>query len=144
MKRKDFLTRMLSGGSILLVSPVVLSSCGEDDNIPDENGSENGNGNGQNTIDLTDSAYASLGTVGGFAYKNNIIIVRISDSQYVALSKICTHQGCTVAYHPSDNQIQCPCHGSSFTTGGSVINGPAASPLKAYSVTKSGNTLTIV
>jgi cytochrome b6-f complex iron-sulfur subunit len=140
MERKDFLSKFIVGGSILFTAPVILSSCGDDDDDITDGGN---NGGGENTVDLSSSAYADLGTVGGFAYKGDIIIIRTGDSQYVALTKICTHQGCTVAYNPADTQIQCPCHGSAFTTGGAVVNGPATSALKKYTVTKNGDILTI-
>lgn len=117
---------MLAGGSILLVAPMVLHSCSDDDDVTD--GGDGGNGD-EITIDLSSSAYADLGTVGGYAYKDNIMVIRTSNTQYVALSKICTHQGCTVAFNSTDNQVQCPCHGSAFTTGGTVVNGPATTPL---------------
>jgi cytochrome b6-f complex iron-sulfur subunit len=139
MERKDFLSKVLVGGSILFTAPIVLSSCGDDD----DDITEGGNNGGENTVDLSSSTYADLGTVGGFAYKGDIIIIRTGDSQYVALTKVCTHQGCTVAYNPGQTQIQCPCHGSAFTTGGAVVNGPATSALKKYTVTKSGDILTI-
>ena len=142
MERKDFLSKVLVGGSVLFTVPVVFSACGSDDDVTD--GSNNGgNNNGENTVDLTNSAYSELGTVGGFAYKGDIIIIHSAADQYIALSKICTHEACTVAYNASASQIQCPCHQSAFTTGGAVINGPATSALKKYTVTKSGNILTI-
>ena len=143
MERKDFLSKVLVGGSILFTAPVVLSSCGGDDDDITEGGNNGGNNNGETKVDLSSSAYSDLGVVGGFAYSGNIIIIHSSTDQYIALSKICTHEACTVAYNPSAGQIQCPCHGSAFTTGGAVVNGPAPTALKTYSVTKSGNILTI-
>ncbi|MBK6284285.1 MAG: Rieske (2Fe-2S) protein [Draconibacterium sp.] len=95
------------------------------------------------TVDLTDSAFAALNTVGGYAYKGDIIIIRSTDSVYVALSKVCTHQGCTVTYNSGNNNLPCPCHGSLYTINGTVVNGPAPDPLKRYDVKKNGNILTI-
>jgi cytochrome b6-f complex iron-sulfur subunit len=61
----------------------------------------------------------------------------------VALSSICTHQGCTIGYSPSANNFPCPCHGSVFSTSGSVLNGPAPTAVKSYPVSQTGNILTI-
>ncbi|MFE2424409.1 Rieske (2Fe-2S) protein [Streptomyces hokutonensis] len=41
----------------------------------------------------------------------------------------CTHQGCRVS-EVSNGTIACPCHGSIFDiTDGSVLSGPATTPL---------------
>jgi len=143
MKRKEFIKKFAVGGSILFAAPAVLNSCSDDgDSSDDDNG--NGGGNpGEIKIDLTDSAYDDLGSVGGYAYKNNIIIFRTSESGYGALSKLCTHSQCTVTYNHSNNELPCPCHGSTFTTNGSVTGGPANSNLKKYTVKKEGDILTI-
>ncbi len=137
MKRKEFLTRIGIGGSVLFISPIFFSSCGSDSDdglMPVPNGT---------TIDLSSSQYEDLNVVGGFVYVQNIIVIRTGDTQYTALSKICTHQQCTVDYNASTNQLPCPCHGSVFSIGGTVLEGPANSALKKFSVVKDGNMLTI-
>lgn len=45
-----------------------------------------------------------------------------------AISSICTHLGCVVA-HTEGEGFACPCHGSRFSTDGSVIGGPAPAAL---------------
>jgi glycine/D-amino acid oxidase-like deaminating enzyme len=42
----------------------------------------------------------------------------------------CTHQGCVLRQDDALGTWDCPCHGSRFDTDGSVIQGPANSPLK--------------
>lgn len=69
-----------------------------------------------------------------------IIIAQPESGSVVAFSAVCTHQACTVA--PSGDILKCPCHGSAFKPAdGSVINGPAAQPLKAVSVSVSGDSV---
>ena len=47
-----------------------------------------------------------------------------------ALSPKCTHMGCLVAYNGAERSWDCPCHGSRFAADGSVIHGPATTPLE--------------
>ncbi|MCM1983782.1 cytochrome b6-f complex iron-sulfur subunit [Lyngbya confervoides] len=42
----------------------------------------------------------------------------------------CTHLGCTFPWNPTDQQFQCPCHGSLYDSRGQVVRGPAPLPLK--------------
>ena len=45
-----------------------------------------------------------------------------------AISSTCTHLGCVVAHNEGEG-FACPCHGSRFSTDGSVIGGPAPAAL---------------
>jgi len=139
MERRRFFRNFAVGGSLLLTAPVLFNAC-SDDSTEDDN---NNNNNSGNTVDLSDPAYANLKTVGGYAYKGDIIVIRSTDTVYIALSKVCTHSSCTVTYNSSTSELPCPCHGSKFTKEGAVVNGPATSPLKKYNVTQNGNILTI-
>jgi cytochrome b6-f complex iron-sulfur subunit len=54
-----------------------------------------------------------------------------------ALDAICTHLGCIVGAGEGGQGFACPCHGSRFTTGGSVENGPATQPLRHLALSRS-------
>ena len=62
-----------------------------------------------------------------------ILLRRVSDSEFVALSTKCTHRGCQV--ESAGNQLTCPCHGSVFSLSGDRLQGPAERPLSRYTVT---------
>jgi Rieske Fe-S protein len=62
-----------------------------------------------------------------------IAVTRESESVVVAVSRVCTHQGCTVNLPMSPGAtLDCPCHGSRFLTSGQVVNGPAARALSTF------------
>ena len=98
-------------------------------------------------IDLTDAANRPLTSAGGAMLVDmagdTIMVVRISDSQVVAVSAICTHAGCSMDYAAGQGVLDCPCHGSQFATDGSVLRGPAVRPLRVYRVTMANNVITV-
>lgn len=47
-----------------------------------------------------------------------------------AVSAVCTHLGCLVAFSNAERTWECPCHGSWFGIGGEVLQGPALHPLE--------------
>ncbi len=144
MNRKEFFSKALIGGGLIFLAPALLNSCGKSEDIDPSSGGNNGGGNNTGTtIDLTSNDFSTLKNVGGYAYSGDIIIIRTGASTYIALSKICTHQNCTVAYNNASTKIECACHGSMFATTGAVLQGPATAALKTYNVTLSGNSLKI-
>lgn len=53
-----------------------------------------------------------------------------------AISRKCTHLGCTVQFREQKRLFECPCHSSRFSDRGIVINGPAKRNLPLYKVEK--------
>jgi cytochrome b6-f complex iron-sulfur subunit len=95
------------------------------------------------SLDLTQAANAALNNVGGSVYSQGVIVVKNTATTFVAVAQACTHEGCTVAYNGIASDFVCPCHGGTYSLTGSVISGPPPSPLKSYTVTQSGNILTV-
>lgn len=60
-------------------------------------------------------------------------ISRDLNGVYREVSARCTHLGCIVGWNQAEQTWDCPCHGSRFAPDGTVIEGPAVSPLKPES-----------
>lgn len=59
---------------------------------------------------------------------------RLDDGGFLALSRKCTHLGCTVPWVGEEDRFICPCHASSFDIRGEVLSPPAPRPLDLYPV----------
>lgn len=60
----------------------------------------------------------------------DLAVYRREDGSLITLSPICTHQACTVEWSGGEGKTwNCPCHGSSFSAEGKVLNGPAEKDL---------------
>lgn len=111
----------------------VLGACGGDDGPPAAEESPAGDG----------AAIASTSdvAVGGATIlaDHEVVLSQPSEGGFRAFSTTCTHQGCPVD-KVADGRILCPCHGSAFSvTDGSVVNGPATSPLEEVPVNVDGD-----
>jgi Rieske Fe-S protein len=62
-----------------------------------------------------------------------IIIARINNNQFAAVSLKCPHRNVEVEYRAGQQQFQCASIGhSKFNTDGSFVSGPAKKPLKKF------------
>jgi Rieske Fe-S protein len=85
---------------------------------------------------------ASATLVGGLV--TPLAVTRLSEAEAVTVSRICTHQGCTVALPGAPGAtLDCPCHGSRFRTNGQVVNGPAARALGQFPTKIVGNEVVV-
>lgn len=130
----------LAQGAILAAAAALAACGGGGDSVT---GPPSGGGSG--TIKISD--YPALANVGGVALVNisgyPVAVVRTDTSTYVALSRICPHQGSIV--NPTSNGFLCPNHGAQFTKTGQWVGGQRTSSLYSYptSYDATAGTLTI-
>ena len=58
-----------------------------------------------------------------------IAVYRDYDNTLRAFSAVCPHLGCIVNWNADEKSFDCPCHGSRFSTDGTVTNGPSKTDL---------------
>lgn len=63
----------------------------------------------------------------------------LKDGGFLALSRRCTHLGCTVPWDSEKEQFACPCHASVFDIRGNVIQSPAPRALDRFAVSIENN-----
>ena len=139
--------RSIMKAAALVVVPVAgvgaVAACSSNSSSSSSNGSSGsaGSSGGNGSVSVPSS---SVPVGGGYVDKNNLVVVTQPQAGvYKAFTAVCPHQGCTVA-NVSNNQIQCPCHGSIFSAkDGTVINGPATTALSPMTATVSGANVTV-
>jgi glycine/D-amino acid oxidase-like deaminating enzyme/nitrite reductase/ring-hydroxylating ferredoxin subunit len=60
----------------------------------------------------------------------HIARARSTDGTLHELDAVCTHLGCIVRFDRHEQTWNCPCHGSRFALDGTVLDGPASTPLR--------------
>ena len=126
--RREFL-EYCTGGVLALVAPGLLKGCAA--GIP----ILRGRFDGIRVVIPRTALTAVTQTVFRVQAANlpiSLILRRLPDGEYLALSTVCTHSGCEV--RPLPSSFQCPCHGSEYDLEGRVTVGPAREPLQRYAV----------
>ncbi len=62
-----------------------------------------------------------------------VYVRQVEAGAYAAVLLRCTHRGCKV--QPAGEVLECPCHGSRYSTMGTRLEGPAPRSLRRYRVT---------
>lgn len=74
-----------------------------------------------------------LNTVTAFR-GGRFYLARLEDGGFMALSLRCTHLGCSINWEENKKSFVCPCHSSSFSIDGDVLNPPAPKALDYFLV----------
>jgi cytochrome b6-f complex iron-sulfur subunit len=97
------------------------------------------------TVSVAVDPAGALGATGGVAAVETslgpFLLARTGPAAFNVMTAVCTHEACTVSGY-NGALFVCPCHNSKYTTEGTVANGPASQPLRRYTATLTGTTLT--
>jgi len=96
------------------------------------------------------NAIVTAGAVEGFRpnsvtafVRGKFYLARLEDGGLLALSRTCTHLGCSVPWVEKEMKFACPCHGSAFDITGNVIEAPAPRALDIYPITIENNIIKV-
>ncbi|MES2376494.1 MAG: Rieske 2Fe-2S domain-containing protein [Bacteroidota bacterium] len=146
MEREEFLSK-LGIGALAVCMGSCLAACGKSGDAAPNNGGGTTNPPAGGTT-ITADLSSSLTAVGDSKVSNGVIIVRTATgntaSSFTAVQVACTHEGTAIGYNNTQSLFICPLHGSIFSKTGAVVQGPATTALKQYTVSITNNTLTVV
>ncbi|HEX7168780.1 MAG TPA: FAD-dependent oxidoreductase [Acidimicrobiales bacterium] len=60
---------------------------------------------------------------------DKVAAYRSEDGTLTAVSPVCGHMGCLVAFNTAERSWDCPCHGSRYAVDGTLIQGPSVHDL---------------
>jgi nitrite reductase/ring-hydroxylating ferredoxin subunit len=128
-----------------LAGPPPSSSPASANGAPASSGAASSGASGGATASSAPAALTSTADVpeggGTIIGGKNIVITQPEAGTFKGFSAVCTHQGCIVST-VSGGTINCPCHGSRFSIkDGSVVNGPASSPLPSVAISVEGTSI---
>jgi cytochrome b6-f complex iron-sulfur subunit len=148
MNRRGFCLNACQIASLIAVGS-LLEDCGGSPTSPSDSQPQLATVNGavgNGAVTVTVAANSSLAAVGGAALVNSsagaFLVAHVGQDTFNAMTAVCTHQQCTVSEF-GNSTFQCPCHGSQFSTTGSVVRGPASQPLRRFNTSFANNVLTI-
>ncbi|MFC1580200.1 ubiquinol-cytochrome c reductase iron-sulfur subunit [Thermodesulfobacteriota bacterium] len=75
--------------------------------------------------------------------RGQFYLARLEDGGFLAVSRTCTHLGCTVPWVDKEKRFACPCHASAFDITGDVINAPAPRALDLFPITIENHVLKV-
>jgi nitrite reductase/ring-hydroxylating ferredoxin subunit len=110
----------------------TLAACGGGGS---SSGATSGSGQAGSGGNATLASTSEIPVGGGKVFSaEKVVITQPTAGQFKGFSAVCTHMQCLVD-KVAGGTIDCPCHGSEFSVkNGSVVSGPAPSPLPAQAI----------
>ena len=143
--RREFCACCSKAAGLLAIGAVT--GCGGSPTSPSSNASPLASVSGtvSGRVVTVPVSSGALASVGGMAITQtslgNFLVTRTGTTSATVLTATCTHEGCTVSNF-SGSQFVCPCHGSTFSTSGTVVQGPANRSLQQFTAQATDATVT--
>lgn len=120
----------------------TLAACGGSSGSSSGGTSGSGQAGSGGSAALASTSEIPVG--GGKVFSaEKVVVTQPTAGEFKAFSAVCTHMQCLVDQVASGT-IDCPCHGSEFSVkNGSVVSGPAPSPLPAQAIRVAGGKITL-
>jgi cytochrome b6-f complex iron-sulfur subunit len=136
--RRTFLTRLWTGlGLLALVELIAVGVT-----FLRRGKAERVSRNGDATVTCGPADNFQPGTVTAFV-RGRFYLARLNDGGFMAISRQCTHLGCTVPWVEDEKRFACPCHASAFDITGQVVSAPASRALDLYALTIENNIVAV-
>lgn len=150
-ERRDFLKKTGSLAVMSMFGVSFFTSCASDEDTNPSNPNSNNPPASSTGINISNSTVVidlsqatTLKNAGGWILITGAqMLVVNTGNGFSSLTSVCTHSGCDRQWSLSNNEFECTCHGSRFTTSGAVVQGPASRPLASFENSRSGDILTI-
>ena len=156
MERNGLTRRALTGAASLGLAVPVLSACAGDEPegstdprpSPDRSAAPASSAPAAPDSDTSDDSAppgllsaADVPVGGGVVLAGRkLVVTQPTKGDFKGFTAVCTHRGCLV--EAVTDTIDCPCHGSRFSIGdGSVVDGPAPSPLAPMELALRGDSI---
>jgi Rieske Fe-S protein len=129
-----------SSGSSAAAAPADTATSGTSAAAPAASTPASGSGQGSNVLAPT----SEIPVGGGKIFTaEKVVVTQPNAGEFKGFSAVCTHMGCLVN-QISGGTIDCPCHGSQYSiTNGSVVAGPAPSPLPTVPINVGGGSVSL-
>lgn len=82
------------------------------------------------------------GSVTAFV-RGKFYLARLENGGFLALSRTCTHLGCTVPWVEDESRFVCPCHASAFGINGDVLAPPAPRAMDLFEINISNGLISV-
>ena len=129
VSRRTFLNRLWAGlGIVAAAEAVVLVATWFKPRKPIDAAAETGEVIVAGSVEIFEP-----GSVTAFV-RGKFYLSRLDNGGFLALSRTCTHLGCTVPWISDENRFVCPCHSSVFDINGDVIDPPAPRAMDLFEV----------